>query len=90
MHIGKQYVTRQIFAKGAKVYPASGQRSSKRVPMDLGNNRHPLILHVVKGDLVGPGGWSVINYPQTKRGVHELGFPITNSPVVGGAPKPDF
>ena len=55
--------------KGAKVYPASGRRSSKRVPVeDLGNNRHPSpTLHVVKGDLVCLGGWSVINDHQTKQ-----------------------
>ena len=38
----------------------------------------PLCLHVVKGDLVGPGGWSVMNYP------------ATNSPMVGGAPGYGF
>ena len=39
--------------------------------------------NVVKGDLLGPGRWSVINDPQTKLGLES---PTTNSPVVGGAP----
>ena len=35
-----------------------------KVPVeDLGNNRSPSsTLHVVKGDQVGTGGWSVIKY----------------------------
>ena len=53
-----------IYASTA--FDASGRRSSKRVPVeDLGNNATPLTLHVIKGDLVGPGEWSVINDPQT-------------------------
>ena len=51
-------------SKGTKVCSASGRRSSKRVPLeDLSNDRRPSPAYI-KGDLVGPGGWSVINYTQ--------------------------
>ena len=57
-------------------YPASGQRSSKRVPMeDLGTNRQfSPCIHVVKDDLVGPG---VVCYKlsSNKTGVLGLGSP---------------
>ena len=67
----------EVLPKVAKVYPASGRRSSKRVPVeDLGNNRHPSpSLHVIKGDLVGPGGWCVINDPQTVLGMGSVSIP---------------
>ena len=45
-----------------------GQRYTLLLDEDLGNNRRPsLALHVVKGDLVGPGGWSVIIDPKVKQ-----------------------
>ena len=53
--------------KGAKVYPASGRRSSKRVPVeDLGNNRRPSSCMSLKGDLVRSGGWYVKYDSQAK------------------------
>ena len=56
----------------------------KRVPgEDLGNNRRPSPCIVMKGNKVGPGGWSVIMIlclPDIKRG----GGKVANSPVVGG------
>ena len=45
-----------------KVYPASGRRFSKKVPVNK-KSGYSLTLHVLKGDFVGPGRWSVINYP---------------------------
>ena len=74
--------------KAANVYPASGQ-SSERVPMeDMGKNRRPsMSIHVIKGNLVGPGGWSVIMILEQILG---LGSPSTNSPMVGGAPGYGF
>ena len=72
-----------------KVYPASGRRSSKRVPWSIWiiiGTPHPVCRKRRFG-----GASRVVRYKlSSNKTVLELGYPTNNSPVVGGAPGYGF
>ena len=74
-----------LLLKGAKVYPVSGRRSCKGVPVEDLHNKTPFTLH---GDLVEPGRWPVINDPQTKDESLDWGPAVGGAPVYGFHPGP--